>query len=186
MIDARRCTTLLLVVVSVLGNTTACRREHERYTAAAPETPVPVTAAPASPAQILALDRTARAAYEHAKTAYRRNDLAEVERQLQSAVERQPDFTEAWYNLGACRSELALEAVRSNDESRALYLFRTAVDCKRQAKALMDSGVWWVYLSHQEQARVRSDVENALADADEVLADERSLLAAMRIWAMAR
>jgi len=125
----------------------------------------------------------ARAAYERAKEEHERGDLAAMQGALEEAVRLQSDFTEGWYNLGACRANRALEAIRSEDEAGALGLFRSAVDAKRKARDLMDQGVWYVYLTEQEQQQVREDVEAALEDADEVLGDEASLLAAMRIMA---
>ncbi len=133
-----------------------------------------------------ALDQEAQAAYQRAKEAFRRDDLAAMQAELEAAVSSQPDFTEAWYNLGACRGERALAAIRVGDEQQALALFRSAVDAKREAKALMDRELWWIYRPGPEQDQVRYDVEQALADAEEVLADEASLLGAMRLMAMMR
>lgn len=129
------------------------------------------------------LDRRALAAYENAKGDYLRGDLAAMQKSLEQAVQHQADFTEGWYNLGACRGNRALEAIRTEDERGALALFRAAVDAKRKAKDLMDQGVWFVYLTEAEQQQVRDDVEAALEDADAVLEDEESLLAAMRLMA---
>ena len=129
------------------------------------------------------LDNRARAAYESAKGDYTRGDLAAMQKSLEQALKFQPDFTEAWYNLGACRGNRALEAIRAEDEGGALALFRSAVDAKRKAKELMDQGVWYVYLTSAEQEQTREDVEAALEDADAVLDDEESLLAAMRLMA---
>jgi tetratricopeptide (TPR) repeat protein len=129
------------------------------------------------------LDRRALAAYENAKGDYLRGDLAAMQKSLEQAVQHQADFTEGWYNLGACRGNRALEAIRTEDEQGALALFRAAVDAKRKAKDLMDQGVWFVYLTEAEQQQVRDDVEAALEDAEAVLEDEESLLAAMRLMA---
>ena len=129
------------------------------------------------------MDERAGAAYERAKGDHSRGDLAAMQESLEQAVRYQPDFTEAWYNLGACRGNRALEAIRAEDEAGALELFRSAVEAKRKAKALMDQEVWYVYLTEQEQQQVRDDVEAALEDADAVMADEASLLAAMRLMA---
>jgi len=129
------------------------------------------------------MDERAGAAYERAKGDHSRGDLAAMQESLELAVRYQPDFTEAWYNLGACRGNRALEAIRAEDEAGALELFRSAVEAKRKAKALMDQEVWYVYLTKQEQQQVRDDVEAALEDADAVMADEASLLAAMRLMA---
>lgn len=122
--------------------------------------------------------------YEAGRDAVRSGDLASGAAHLERAVALQPDFTEAWYNLGAALSNLAIQATRAGDEDLAVRLFRKAVDSKKRSKALMDRGVWYLY-GPADQAEVRSDVQNALEDADDVLADEKSLRAALRIWALA-
>ena len=129
------------------------------------------------------LDDRARAAYETAKGDFARGDLEMMQQSLEQAVQHQPDFTEGWYNLGACRGNRALEAIRAGNEAGALALFRSAVDAKRKARELMEQGKWFVYLTEQEQVQVREDVDAALEDADEVMEDEASLLAAMRLMA---
>jgi len=140
-------------------------------------------ARPSSSTRSDGLDERARDAYERAKGDYARGDLAAMQGSLELAVRYQPDFTEAWYNLGACRSNRALEAIRVENEKGALALFRSAVDAKRKARELMEQGKWYVYLTDEEQQQVRQDVEEALKDADDVLGDEASLLAAMRLMA---
>jgi hypothetical protein len=125
----------------------------------------------------------AKQLYEAAKAAYREGDLAAMAGHLERAVAVQGDFTEAWYNLGACRTNLAQEAAVAYRDVEAVDLFRAAVAAKRQARELMDRGVWYVYLSADEQHQVRSDVEHALEDADSVLEDQAALLAALRLTA---
>lgn len=146
----------------------------------APASPVRRETAP-PPAE--GLDHRARAAYESAKGHYSRGDLAAMQQALEQAVKHQPDFTEGWYNLGACQSNRALETIREGDEEGALAFFRAAVESKKRARELMEQGVWYVYLTGQEQEQVRADVEAALEDADAVLEDEASLLAALRLMA---
>lgn len=121
--------------------------------------------------------------YEAAKEAYRAGDLATMAGHLERAVAIQADFTEAWYNLGACRSNLAQEAAVAYSDVEAVQLFRAAVDAKRRSKELMDRGVWYVYLTPREQQEVRSDVQHALEDVDAVLEDQQALLTALRLTA---
>ncbi len=130
-----------------------------------------------------ALNPQARAAYERARTEHQQGKVAAMQSSLEEAVRYQPDFTEAWYNLGACRANRALQSIRADDEAAALEFFRTAVEAKRKAQGLMEQGVWFVYLTESEQGQVREDVDSALEDADEVMEDEAALLQAMRLWA---
>jgi len=129
------------------------------------------------------LSRDALYAYGTAIQAVRAANLDEARNLLKQAVELQPDFTEAWYNLGATTSRLAMAAAVDSRDLEALALFREAVLEKRRAQALVDDGKWFVYKTREEQDQVISDLRHALEDADAVMADEASLLAAMRIWA---
>lgn len=122
--------------------------------------------------------------YEAAKQAVFRNDMETAIARLEEAVNENADFTEAWYQLGAARSNLAIDTVLA-DETAAVMLFHDAVAAKRQAQALMDQGIFWVW-DAQAQAEARSDLELALEDADEVTANEESLVIALRLYAAAR
>jgi tetratricopeptide (TPR) repeat protein len=125
----------------------------------------------------------AKRAYEGAKEAVVRGDLEEAQRQFTVAIGAEPRFTEAWYNRGSVNARLAVNTIRSGDEQRALDIFRQSVDDKRRARELIDQGVWFIYKPGPEQDQVRHDLEMALKDVDEVLADEASLLQALRLWA---
>jgi len=93
-----------------------------------------------------------------------------------------PDFTEGWYNLGAAASRLAVEAAGRSDDQAALAFFREGVDAKRRADQLIREGRWLIY-GPTEQAQVTADLAEALADADDVLANEPALLIALRLHA---
>jgi Tfp pilus assembly protein PilF len=123
-------------------------------------------------------------AYQAARAAVRRGDYAEARQQLLAAVAAKPDFTEAWYNLGASYGMLAIEAAAVGEDSRAIEYFREAVEAKRRAEALIGEGKWFLY-GPKEQAQTIADLKEGLKDADEVLADERSLLMALRLHALA-
>lgn len=97
------------------------------------------------------------------------------------AIEQNRDFAEAWYQLGASRSRVALQQVRY-DEQSAVRLFREAVDAKRTAQQLMSMGKYMVW-DERQRDQAWSDLSKALEDVDAVLADERSLVAAMHMWA---
>jgi hypothetical protein len=124
-----------------------------------------------------------RAHYEAAKPAVEQGDWATAERSFRAAVEARPDFTEAWYNLGSTLAREALDAAAVGRDADALAYFRASVDAKRRAQALANSGTWYVYRPGQEQDIMLSDLREALRDADAVLADEASLLAALRLMA---
>jgi hypothetical protein len=109
-------------------------------------------------------------------------DYARSALEFGRAVELAPDFTEGWYNLGAATSRLAVEAAGRGDDAEALRLVRAGVEQKRRARDLISAGTWWIYDARQ-QAVVRHDLEEALRDVDAVLADEPSLLAALRLQA---
>ncbi len=160
----------------------SCRGKDKA--AEAPPTTEPVmeaTASTAPPPPGLSLE--AFRAYQDAKVAVRAESLDEARDLLKRAVELQPDFTEGWYNLGATTSRLAMAAAAEARDQEALALFRSAVEQKRRAQALIGEGKWFVYTTPEEQDQVIFDLRHALEDADAVMADEASLLAAMRIWA---
>jgi tetratricopeptide (TPR) repeat protein len=100
---------------------------------------------------------------------------------FERAIEQNRDFAEAWYQLGASRSRVALQQVRY-DEYSAVRTFREAVDAKRTAKQLMSMGKYLVWDEAQRE-QAWSDLNKALEDVDAVLADEPSLIAAMHMWA---
>lgn len=109
--------------------------------------------------------------------------MTEARRQFDLAIEAEPRFTEAWYNRGATKARLAIEAIRRGDESGAVAIFRESVMDKKRAQELVDQNVWFVYQPGPEQDQVRHDLKRALEDADAVLADEPSLIRALKLWA---
>jgi hypothetical protein len=125
-------------------------------------------------------------AYAAARKAIWANDLALGQLRFKEAIAAQFDFTEAWYNLGATTSRLAIEAAGAGRDGEALTLFRESVTQKRRASDLIAEGKWFVYLKPEEQEGVVSDLRHALEDADEVVANEEALLAALRMWASRR
>ena len=135
-------------------------------------------------AAVVTLNSSAKAAYDQAYAAVRVQDYLAAEKLFSEAIREQGDFLEALYNRGAARSRLAIDLMRNRDERGSLRMYKNAVDDKKRAKELMDQGAWLVYLTDREQSIVKRDVEAALADADEVLADERSLVEALKLWAM--
>jgi tetratricopeptide (TPR) repeat protein len=176
---------LLAVSLAALG-IAACRGQSKDAEALPKNEPVAEATTPTSPPTTptpLGLSAKALQAYVDARAATRAANLDEARDLLKQAVAIQPDFTEAWYNLGATTSRLSMAAAVNERDQEAIALFREAVEEKRRAQALVEDGKWFVYKTSEEQDQVISDLRHALEDADAVLADEPSLLAAMRIWA---
>jgi hypothetical protein len=119
--------------------------------------------------------------YQAARDAVSAGRTADAVTSLKRARDADPECAEYWYNLGAAQANLAIETV-NDDESAAVAQFRNSVDSKRRARELMDQGKWRFY-DAGEQAQVRSDCDAALRDADAVLADEASLIAALKMYA---
>lgn len=127
------------------------------------------------------LSKAVKDAYADAIQNVRKDDLETAEFNLKKAVSLKPDFTEAWYNLGATQSNLAIRLAGDGKDSEAIAKFREAVDSKKKSKALMDKNIWYVY-KEPEQENVRYDVGEALRDIDELLANERELLFVLKIY----
>ena len=120
--------------------------------------------------------------YGDAKDAVYDGDYARAEKDLSTAVSLKPDFTEAYYNLGATQANMAIEAASHDYNTKAVLLFRKAVENKKKARELMKQNIWYEYEGEQ-QTQTRAAVEQALADADEVLDNEGALIDALHLWA---
>lgn len=123
-------------------------------------------------------------AYDHAKDAVYESNLIEAEKLLKKAVELKPDFTEAWYNLGATQSRLAILAMKQQDEKTSVQYFHAGVESKKKSRELMIQHKWFEY-NEEQQAQTRADVEQALSNADELLLpqNESTLIQALKISA---
>src|SRR5262245_28591532 len=109
--------------------------------------------------------------------------LDEARTSLEAAVTAEPEFTEAWYNLGANLTDLAVrEAGRNDDPKPALALFKKGVAAKLLARALMEDGKWFVY-GEKERAVMRADLQAALRDVQKATADDETLFLALRMRA---
>jgi len=159
-----------LIVLASIGG---CDREVSQLRASAPTAArtQAVVSAEAFPGQF---------AYQEAKGLIQINDLRGAVNSLQHAIEQNPEFSEAYYQLGAAKTNLAIQAVR-NDERSAINLFREGVEAKKQARHLMSLNKYYVWNERQrEQAWI--DLREALRDVDAVLADEPSLVAALKMY----
>ncbi len=119
--------------------------------------------------------------YEDAKDAVYNRDYERAEQDFQNALRLKPDFTEAWYNLGATQANHAI-AMINDSEHAAAEKFREAVESKKKARDLMMADKWFVY-EGDERTEVRYDVEQALEYADELVANESHLVEALHMWA---
>ena len=119
-------------------------------------------------------------AYQEAKRDIQASDLRGAITALQRAIAENPDFSEAYYQLGAAKTNLAIEEVR-RDEHAAVDLFREGVEAKKAARRLMDQNKYYVW-DERQRAQARVDLREALRDVDAVLADEPSLIAALKTY----
>ncbi len=136
-----------------------------------------------SPARNPKVPAEAMAAYDNAKDAVWDSNFDEAARLLKVAVEIKPDFTEALYNLGATQTHQAIKAIHT-DEKTAVQYFRDGVQNKKKSHELMVQGIWFEY-NPDEQKQTQADVEQALVEADEIMAkeNESALIAALKVWA---
>ncbi|MBI4697649.1 MAG: hypothetical protein HY758_01700 [Nitrospirae bacterium] len=170
----------LVCIVLIASACTACRQEKVQ------PPPTRTEENMVRPEQDIRPDDIPTAAWEAYKAARTKvigGKYLEARRYLLIAVQEKPDFTEAWYNLGALNGNLAIEKMAQGQEQASLSLFREAVDQKRRAQALIAEGKWFVYKTPAEQAQVQYDIQEALSDADEVLEDEPSLIQALKLMA---
>jgi len=159
------------------GGALACRPAK----GPAPSPTPPAAASPADTRRPLKPEALAR--YREAQGFVAAGKLDEARASLEAAVAAEPDFTEAWYNLGANLSNMAVrEAGRNDDPRAALDLFRRGVAAKILARALMNDGKWFVY-GEKERAVVEADLKEALRDMQQVMADEETLFLALRMRA---
>jgi len=176
---------LLLVVLLAIALTTACGGDDKGGLSegmtfqealkgdSTGTTPAPPPTQPSS--------TPALAAYQEAKQAVGSGDLEGARSALNRAVESDPQFAEAWYQLGATETNLAIQWV-NDDEGRAVQLFRDGVDHKRTAEGLMRQGSYRVWTPAQQE-QSWEDLQQGLEGVDELLADEATLVQALRMYA---
>lgn len=141
--------------------------------------------ADAAAAELAAIDARsaspALAAYEQAKQQISIGDMRAAVAALDTAIGHDSQFAEAWYQRGAAQTRLAIEAVRSSEDA-AIDWFTRGVESKKRARALISAGETRVWTPEQI-AQVNSDLQNALADVDQLLEDRATLVAALQLWA---
>jgi Tfp pilus assembly protein PilF len=173
---ASRILPLLVTVVASVA--LACRP------AQTPPAPAETRALAPSADALRTLAPEVRALYREAQGFVTAGNLDQARATLERAVAGEPDFTEAWYNLGATYSNLSVQDAGRGADGTALSLFRQAVTAKERARTLMNEDKWFLY-REREREIVRHDVEEALRDSESVMADEAALLVALRMRARA-
>jgi hypothetical protein len=106
-------------------------------------------------------------------------DTEESSHLLEEAVHANPRLAEAWYALGRLRLKLAPEIVKT-DEMRGVMMFREGLQAEREALGLLDAGKVTVW-SKAEEEEARTALARDLLNVDEVMGDQESLLAALRL-----
>jgi tetratricopeptide (TPR) repeat protein len=138
--------------------------------ASSPPPPAPA-AAPVKKAEIagVGIYRAALAA----------QDNEEALRLLEQAVRANPRLAEAWYEVGRQKVRLAPDIVKL-DELRGIQVFREGLEAEKEALRLLDAGTVTVWNAAEED-QARATLQTELANVDETLADQESLLRALRV-----
>jgi len=137
-----------------------------------PQTPTANSAvAPAKSAEIAGV-RTYREAFAT-------EDMDERLRLLEVAVRANPHLTEAWYELGRFKVRRAPVVIKT-DELQAVAMFREGLEAEQEALRLLDSVKVLVW-TDEEEIRAREALAIDLANANDVMADQESLLNALRM-----
>ncbi len=106
-------------------------------------------------------------------------DSEEALRLLEQAVRANPRLAEAWYDVGRRKVTLAPHIVKL-DELRGIQIFREGLEAEKEALRLLDAGKVTIWnTAEEDQARATLAID--LANVDETLADQESLLRALRV-----
>lgn len=98
---------------------------------------------------------------------------------LEQAVALDPEFGEAWFQLGEARHLLAMIRVSNDAEVEALALERGAIDALRMARQLLDRGSART-LDAFELDATRRETGEKLAQLEQLPAEDRAALARLR------
>jgi len=113
------------------------------------------------------------------REAFETEDMDQRLRLLELAVRANPHLTEAWYELGRFKVERAPEVIKT-DELQAVAMFREGLEAEQEALRLLDAGNVLVW-TDEDEIRAREALAADLANANEVMADQESLLNALRM-----
>jgi hypothetical protein len=138
--------------------------------ATSPPPPAP-SAAPARKAEIAGVE-----SYRHALAT---EDSEERLRLLEQTVRANPRLAEAWYEVGRRKVKLAPDIVKL-DELQGIQVFREGLEAEKEALRLLDAGKVTIWNAAEED-QARATLATDLANVDETLADQDSLLRALRV-----
>lgn len=128
-----------------------------------------------------AAPRRGQAAYDAARRAAQAENLEATVAALARAVAADPEFAEAWYELGLARTNQALAAVADPDgnDDAAAHAYRAAVADLRRARALLLLGTPTSWSAARRGAAERT-LDDCLREAEAVLGDDEALARAVR------
>ena len=106
-------------------------------------------------------------------------DSEEALRLLEQATRANPHLAEAWYDLGRRKVKLAPEIVKT-DELQGIQVFREGLEAEKEALRLLDAGNVTIWGADEEE-QARAVLTTDLANVDEALAEQDSLLRALRV-----
>jgi tetratricopeptide (TPR) repeat protein len=153
----------LTIAVSV-ASIAACGKANP------PPPPTP-SVAPVKKAEIAGVET-----YRHALAS---EDSEESLRLLEQAVRANPRLAEAWYEVGRRKMKLAPDIVKL-DELQGIQVFREGLEAEREALRLLDTGKVTIWNAAEED-EARATLATDLANVDQTLADQESLLRALRV-----
>lgn len=134
------------------------------------------TAAPEPPSE---LRKSAVEEFYSAQQAVLGTDLTLGIERLEQAVALDPEFGEAWFQLGEARHLLALVRVSNDADAEALALERGAIAALHTARQLLDRGSARTLDAFDLDA-TRRETAAKLAELDPFPADDREALARLR------
>ena len=111
--------------------------------------------------------------------AFAADDADERLRLLELAVRSNPRLAEAWYELDRIKVRRAPVVIKT-DELQAVAMFREGLEAEQEAMRLLESGKVVIWTG-EEELRAREILAVDLANANEVMADQDSLLNALRM-----
>ncbi len=114
--------------------------------------------------------------YNKGVEATKEKKYSEAKAFFEEAVQKNPDFAEAWYNLGFVEIHLSKEKLDKGKRKEALALFRKGIDHKDRAKGLMEKGKFLVYKEPGEQKRLLEQDDLEKLDAVKELVDNEEFV----------
>jgi tetratricopeptide (TPR) repeat protein len=88
---------------------------------------------------------------------------------FEKAVAENPDFAEAWYNLGSVKERIARKAAADKKDEEAVKAFKSAFEDIKKAKSLMDGGKFVAYKESGEQTRLKDQLAKELEVRESIL-----------------